>query len=100
MQSQGSKKVPFLLEVEIPKGISREKIYFAADNVEGSPILICKHTKKISAYVQEALARDGLFILDVLIVDPVLEENFNDYEYVVANYHEVDPIAPLLGLPF
>lgn len=89
--------LPFILEVEVPKGVSKETAYRAALNVKGSPIFICKYTKKISAFVREALVQDGIMLLDITIVDKNLEENFNDIEFVVRYFYEVDPVAPLLG---
>lgn len=92
-----SEDLPFILEVEIPKGIPKETVYRAALYVKGSPIFICKYTKRVSALVREAIVQDGIMLLDITVIDKNLEENFNDIEFIVRNFYEVDPVAPLLG---
>lgn len=88
--------IPFLIELPIPN-VHREEACRIADMLVGSPVFVCKTTRKIAAYIETIAVQNNMFICEITFSDEDLLNNIDDMPWVLANYDEVETIEAVFG---
>ncbi len=78
-----------VIEIVTPR-LSDNTLYYIAQNLIGSAFFVCRDTKATAATISSIVIQPQIFICSIDVIDPDLEDNFDDIEYVYSNFIEVD----------